>query len=67
MSSFIMQISPFVVALVTFTTFVMISEDNILNAEKAFVSLTLFNILRRPLGMLPDVIQSVVQVRIKNN
>ncbi|GAV06012.1 hypothetical protein RvY_16054-2 [Ramazzottius varieornatus] len=67
LSSFIMQISPFVVALVTFTTFVMISEDNILDAEKAFVSLTLFNILRRPLGMLPDVIQSVVQARVAVN
>ncbi|GAV06011.1 hypothetical protein RvY_16054-1 [Ramazzottius varieornatus] len=67
LSSFIMQISPFMVALVTFTTFVMISEDNILDAEKAFVSLTLFNILRRPLALLPDVIQSLVQAKVSVN
>jgi ABC transporter transmembrane region len=62
LSSFIMQLSPFIVALVTFTTFVLIDEGNILTAEKAFVSLSLFNILRRPLALLPDVITAVVQV-----
>lgn len=37
-------------------------ENNILDAEKAFVSLSLFNILRFPLNMLPQVISSMVQV-----
>lgn len=58
-----MQISPFIVALVTFTTFVLIDEANILTAEKAFVSLSLFNILRRPLALLPDVISALILVR----
>ncbi|XP_055346894.1 uncharacterized protein LOC129594288 [Paramacrobiotus metropolitanus] len=61
---FAMQLSPFIVALVTFTTFVLIDANNILTAEKAFVSLTLFNILRRPLALLPDVITAVIQANV---
>lgn len=50
------------VALTTFAVYVMVDENNILDAEKAFVSLSLFNILRFPLNMLPQVISSLVQV-----
>ena len=52
----------FQVSLSTFAVYVMSSEDNVLDAEKAFVSLSLFNILRVPLSMLPMVIGNVVQV-----
>lgn len=44
--------------------YVTVDENNILDAEKAFVSLSLFNILRFPLNMLPQVISSIVQVRV---
>lgn len=50
------------VALTTFAVYVTVDENNILDAEKAFVSLSLFNILRFPLNMLPQVISSIVQV-----
>lgn len=53
----------FQVALTTFAVYVRVDETNILDAEKAFVSLSLFNILRFPLNMLPQVISSIVQVR----
>ena len=36
---------------------------NTLTSEKAFVSLTLFNILRFPLVMLPNMINQLIQVR----
>lgn len=52
----------FQVALTTFAVYVTVSENNVLDAEKAFVSLSLFNILRFPLNMLPQVISSMVQV-----
>lgn len=52
----------FQVALTTFAVYVTVDENNILDAEKAFVSLSLFNILRFPLNMLPQVISSIVQV-----
>ena len=47
----------------SFATYVLIDEKNILDSEKAFVSLSLFNILRFPLSMLPMMISNLVQVR----
>ncbi|XP_061089115.1 ATP-binding cassette sub-family C member 3 isoform X2 [Conger conger] len=56
--------APFIVALTTFAVYVTVDENNILDAEKAFVSLSLFNILRFPLNMLPQVISSIVQASV---
>uniref|UniRef100_A0A8C7IGV6 Multidrug resistance-associated protein 1 n=1 Tax=Oncorhynchus kisutch TaxID=8019 RepID=A0A8C7IGV6_ONCKI len=44
-STFTWVCAPFLVALSTFTVYVMIDERNVLDAQKAFVSLALFNIL----------------------
>ena len=52
------------VSLTTFTVYVMSSDDNVLDARKAFVSLTLFNILRFPLSMLPMLIANMVQASV---
>lgn len=49
-------------SLVTFATYVLIDENNVLDATKAFVSLSLFNTLRFPLTMLPMLITNMVQV-----
>uniref|UniRef100_G1QGT6 Multidrug resistance-associated protein 1 n=1 Tax=Nomascus leucogenys TaxID=61853 RepID=G1QGT6_NOMLE len=49
------------VALCTFAVYVTIDKNNILDAQTAFVSLALFNILRFPLNILPMVISSIVQ------
>ena len=51
------------VALATFGTFVATSDEP-LTAERAFVALSLFNILRLPLGMLPTVISMVIEASI---
>uniref|UniRef100_A0A8C9VTB7 ATP-binding cassette, sub-family C (CFTR/MRP), member 3 n=1 Tax=Scleropages formosus TaxID=113540 RepID=A0A8C9VTB7_SCLFO len=56
--------APFLVALTSFAVYVMVDENNVLDAEKAFVSLSLFNILRFPLNMLPQVISSVAQASV---
>ncbi|XP_077481255.1 ATP-binding cassette sub-family C member 3 isoform X2 [Stigmatopora argus] len=56
--------APFLVALTTFAVYVTVDKNNILDAEKAFVSLSLFNILRFPLNMLPQVISSIVQTSV---
>lgn len=48
----------------SFATYVLADEKNILDSEKAFVSLSLFNILRFPLSMLPMMISNLVQVRV---
>ncbi|XP_036428800.1 canalicular multispecific organic anion transporter 2 isoform X1 [Colossoma macropomum] len=56
--------APFLVALTTFAVYVTVDKKNVLDAEKAFVSLSLFNILRFPLNMLPQVISSLVQASV---
>uniref|UniRef100_A0A4W5LDT2 ATP-binding cassette, sub-family C (CFTR/MRP), member 3 n=1 Tax=Hucho hucho TaxID=62062 RepID=A0A4W5LDT2_9TELE len=56
--------APFLVALTTFAVYVTVDKNNILDAEKAFVSLSLFNILRFPLNMLPQVISSIIQASV---
>ncbi|CAJ0967200.1 unnamed protein product [Ranitomeya imitator] len=56
--------APFLVALSTFAVYVLSDDNNVLDAEKAFVSLALFNILRFPLNMLPMVISSMVQASV---
>uniref|UniRef100_A0A336KSQ1 ABC-type glutathione-S-conjugate transporter n=1 Tax=Culicoides sonorensis TaxID=179676 RepID=A0A336KSQ1_CULSO len=60
-TSFIWSCAPFLVALVTFATFVLVDENNVLTATIAFTSLSLFNILRFPLAMLPMLISNLVQ------
>uniref|UniRef100_A0A8C6UR78 Multidrug resistance-associated protein 1 n=1 Tax=Neogobius melanostomus TaxID=47308 RepID=A0A8C6UR78_9GOBI len=64
MSTFTWICAPFLVALSTFAVYVLVDERNILDAQKAFVSLALFNILRFPLNMLPMVISSLVQASV---
>ncbi|KAM9392165.1 multidrug resistance-associated protein 1 isoform 2-T2 [Pholidichthys leucotaenia] len=63
-STFTWVCAPFLVALSTFSVYVLIDENNVLDAQKAFVSLALFNILRFPLNMLPMVISSMVQASV---
>ncbi|MGH0124218.1 UNVERIFIED_CONTAM: hypothetical protein FKN15_024647 [Acipenser sinensis] len=63
-STFTWVCAPFLVALSTFAVYVLVDENNVLDAEKAFVSLALFNILRFPLNMLPMVISSMVQASV---
>jgi ATP-binding cassette, subfamily C (CFTR/MRP), member 1 len=61
-SAFNWFISPFLVAFCSFATFVLSSRENVLDAEKAFVAISLLNILRNPLAMLPNTITLIVQV-----
>ncbi|XP_054249750.1 ATP-binding cassette sub-family C member 3 [Indicator indicator] len=64
LSNFAWVSAPFLVTLTTFAVYVLVDEKNILDAEKAFVSLSLFNILKFPLIMLPQVIGSLVQTSV---
>lgn len=58
--TFIWQCSPFIVAMVTFAVYVNIDDTHTLDAEKAFVSISLFNLLRFPLTMLPMLVTNIV-------
>ncbi|XP_038632461.1 canalicular multispecific organic anion transporter 2 isoform X3 [Scyliorhinus canicula] len=64
LSTFTWTTAPFLVALTSFAVYVTVDENNVLDAQRAFVSLSLFNILRFPLNMLPQVISGVVQATV---
>ncbi|XP_074079822.1 ATP-binding cassette sub-family C member 3 isoform X2 [Macrotis lagotis] len=63
-STFTWFSAPFLVSLTTFAVYVSVDDKNILDAEKAFVSLSLFNILRFPLNVLPQLISGLAQTSV---
>ncbi|XP_059764600.1 ATP-binding cassette sub-family C member 3 isoform X3 [Balaenoptera ricei] len=62
-STFIWICTPFLVTLTTLGMYVSVDKNNVLDAEKAFVSVSLFNILKIPLNMLPQLISNLAQPR----
>ncbi|CAI6345192.1 unnamed protein product [Macrosiphum euphorbiae] len=60
-TSFICTCAPLLVSLVTFAVYVLSDDNHILDTETAFVSLSLFHILRYPLSMLPKVVSNIVE------
>lgn len=48
-------------------TYIYTGDDHILTAEKAFVCLTLFDIIKLPLSMLPLTIAQMTQARVSIN
>ncbi|XP_069467621.1 ATP-binding cassette sub-family C member 2 [Ambystoma mexicanum] len=65
-SLFIFTCAPFLVSVASFAVYVSIDVENVLDAERAFTSISLFNILRFPLAMLPMLISSMVQTSVSN-
>ena len=63
-TTFLWTCAPFLVALSSFTVYVLIDPNNVLDAQTAFVSLTYFNMLRIPLNFLPQLLVYLVQVNV---
>ncbi|XP_006833709.1 PREDICTED: canalicular multispecific organic anion transporter 2 [Chrysochloris asiatica] len=63
-STFVWICTPFMVTITTLAVYVSVDQNNVLDAEKAFVSLTLFNILKMPLNMLPQLVSSMIQTSV---
>ncbi|KAG1678222.1 Multidrug resistance-associated protein 1 [Nymphon striatum] len=62
--SFLWSCAPLLVSLASFATYVLVDKNNILDAKTAFVSLALFNLLRFPLNMLPNLISMLIQISV---
>ena len=62
-TGFTISCAPFLVSIVTFATYVYL-DGNVLTAEKAFVSIALFNIMRFPLFILPNLVNSIVAYKV---
>ncbi|XP_068210698.1 multidrug resistance-associated protein 1-like [Palaemon carinicauda] len=63
-ASFVWLATPYLVALASFATFVLVSEDNVLDAKTAFVAISLFNIMRMPITQLPATIAQAIQANV---
>ncbi|XP_040290616.1 canalicular multispecific organic anion transporter 1-like [Bufo bufo] len=63
-SMFIFSCTPFLVSVASFAVYVVVDPKNILNAERAFTSISLYNILRFSLCMLPMLISRMVQTKV---
>ncbi|CAL4058622.1 unnamed protein product, partial [Meganyctiphanes norvegica] len=64
LSSVIFTFIPFLVLFAMFTTYVLVSPDNHLDANKIFVSISLMNIMRMPMTMLPMLLVYVTQAAV---
>ncbi|CAF1308417.1 unnamed protein product, partial [Adineta steineri] len=65
-SNILWTFTPILVGIATFAAYILSSNENILTADKAFVSLALFHLLRGPLNQFPNVITSVIDARVSN-
>ncbi|XP_036912751.1 ATP-binding cassette sub-family C member 3 isoform X2 [Sturnira hondurensis] len=63
-SVFTWHCTPFLVTLITLGVYVSVDPNNVLDAEKAFVSVSLFNILKNPLNALPNLISGLTQTSV---
>ncbi|XP_051883066.1 canalicular multispecific organic anion transporter 1 [Pristis pectinata] len=61
---FLVMCAPFMVSLVSFAVYLAVDKNNVLDAGKAFTSISLFNILRFPLAMIPILISSITQATV---
>ena len=57
--TFMFTAAPFMVTLASFATYVLVDEDNVLDAEIAFVSLSYFNLMRMPLNQVRIYFSSI--------
>ncbi|KAM9583858.1 ATP-binding cassette sub-family C member 6 isoform 1-T1 [Trichechus inunguis] len=58
------HVSTFLVALLVFAVHTLVAKENAMDAEKAFVTLTVLHILNKAQAFLPFSIHSVVQARV---
>ncbi|KAI8422379.1 hypothetical protein MSG28_006239 [Choristoneura fumiferana] len=64
-TSFIWSCAPFLVTFLTFLTYVICDPDgHNLTAEKIFVSMSLFFMIHLPLGLLPLIVVSAIEVSL---
>ncbi|XP_076338586.1 multidrug resistance-associated protein 1-like isoform X2 [Tachypleus tridentatus] len=63
-TSFLWSSSPFLITIFSFVTYLFMDEENVLDPNTAFVSVTLFTMLRFSLIAIPDLVSYIVQTRI---
>lgn len=62
--SFIWSCVPFMVAVLSFTVYVFLDGGQVLDPDRAFVTMSYLNILRMPLAILPFLVVALVQATV---
>ena len=65
--SFTWSCAPIIISIVSFTSFILIDKNHVLDVNTAFVCLSLFNILSHPITLLPDTITALVNAKVAVN
>ncbi|KAI0214567.1 Multidrug resistance-associated protein 1 [Lamellibrachia satsuma] len=65
-ASITFSLSPYLVSLVTFATYVLVSPASVLDASTAFVALSLINILNYPMALVPISVTNMAEVSVTN-
>nr|UOU03336.1 ATP-binding cassette subfamily C1-5 [Brachionus rubens] len=63
-SSFLWTCAPLVITIVSFGAFLFLNDSDKFTPNVVFVSLSLFNILRFPLTVLPGIISALISARV---
>ncbi|RNA36438.1 multidrug resistance-associated 1 [Brachionus plicatilis] len=63
-SSFLFVCAPLVITVVSFGAFLVLNDSDKFTANVVFVSLSLFNILRFPLTVLPGIISALISAKV---
>lgn len=58
------SLGPNLILIACFATFVLSDKTHILDTKTVFVSLNLFNILRLPMGLLPDLLSRLIKALV---
>ena len=61
---FVFVSTPFIVAVSTFATYVLVNPDKQLSADTAFVALSYFNIMKNQLKKLPSLMNQIIQAQV---
>ncbi|XP_061394494.1 multidrug resistance-associated protein 1 isoform X17 [Musca vetustissima] len=63
-TSFLWSCAPFLISLVTFATYVLLDEENVLTPTKVFVGLSLFETMNIPLITLPMLFVDIAETQV---
>jgi ABC-type multidrug transport system fused ATPase/permease subunit len=63
-SNFLWMCAPLIITIVSFGCFILLNDSDKFTANVVFVSLSLFNILRFPLIVLPSIISTIISAQV---
>ncbi len=63
-SNFVWMCVPIIITIVSFGCFILLNDSEKFTANVVFVSLSLFNILRFPLVVLPSIISTIISAQV---